>query len=142
MQTALLIDPLLIPTLKKLCRYRKHELLQTLSLVDCKSLVMVPGLKTSNYSQMLLELLPELASQAPNDLSTEALPSLRQVILFDNGADVPETSRMKGLTTYQDLLVKSPNASVDAPLSKEQASIHNRDIINLQFTSGTTGLPK
>jgi len=103
---------------------------------------MVPGLKTSNYSQMLLELLPELASQSPNNLSTEALPSLRQVIVFDNGANVPETSKMKGLTTYQDLLVKSPSASVDERLSKERSTIDNRDIINLQFTSGTTGLPK
>lgn len=103
---------------------------------------MVPGLKTSNYSQMLLEVLPELASQSPNNLSTDALPSLRQVIVFDNGVNVPETSLMKGLTTYQDLLVKTPNASADEHLSKERLSIGNRDIINLQFTSGTTGLPK
>ncbi|KAG0044384.1 Fatty-acid-CoA ligase [Gryganskiella cystojenkinii] len=122
--------------------YRKHELLQTLSLVDCKSLVVVPGLKSSNYSQMLLELLPELAHQNPNSLSTEALPSLKQIIVFDNGADVPETKTMKGLTTYQDLLVKSPKVFVDESMKQERESIKNREIINLQFTSGTTGLPK
>ncbi|KAF9945211.1 Fatty-acid-CoA ligase, partial [Mortierella alpina] len=122
--------------------YRRQELLQTLSLVECKSLVYVPGLKTSNYSEMLLDLLPELQYQSPNQLLTEKLPSLRQVIVFDNGSQVPETARMKGLTKYQDLLIKNPSAAVDGALQKERLAIHNRDIINLQFTSGTTGLPK
>ncbi|KAI1312665.1 Fatty-acid-CoA ligase [Mortierella claussenii] len=122
--------------------YRKQELLQTLSLVECKSLVFVPSLKTSNYSQMLLELMPELEHQSPNALNTENLPSLRQIIVVDNGSNVPETGRMKGLTKFQDLLVKDRTAALDEPLSKERLGISNRDIINLQFTSGTTGLPK
>ena len=122
-------------------RYRKQELLQTLSLVECKSLVFVPGLKSSNYSQMLLELLPELEHQSPGQLSTASLPSLRQVVLFDNGTEVPETVRLKGVTRYQDLLVNS-SITTDEHLRKERLGISNRDIINLQFTSGTTGLPK
>ncbi|KAF9181229.1 Fatty-acid-CoA ligase [Haplosporangium sp. Z 767] len=122
--------------------YRKHELQQTLSLVDCKSLVFVPSLKTSNYSKMLLELLPELSYQSPNELLTENLPSLRQVIMVDNGADVPETAQMRGVTKFQDLLVKNASMAVDQSLQKERLAISNRDIINLQFTSGTTGLPK
>ncbi|KAG9323243.1 hypothetical protein KVV02_000137 [Mortierella alpina] len=122
--------------------YRRQELLQTLSLVECKSLVYVPSLKTSNYSEMLLDLLPELQYQSPNQLLTEKLPSLRQVVVFDNGSQVPETARMKGLTKYRDLLVKDPSATVDGALQKERLDIDNRDIINLQFTSGTTGLPK
>ncbi|KAG0262034.1 Fatty-acid-CoA ligase [Mortierella polycephala] len=122
--------------------YRKQELQQTLSLVECKSLVFVPGLKTSNYSEMLLELLPELAYQSPNELLTENLPALRQVIVVDNGADVPETAQMKGVTKFQDLLVRNTSMTVDQSLQKERLAISNRDIINLQFTSGTTGRPK
>ncbi|KAG0305259.1 Fatty-acid-CoA ligase [Dissophora globulifera] len=122
--------------------YRKMELLQTLSLVECKSIVFVPSLKSSNYSQILLELLPELEHQRPNELSIASLPSLRQVIVFDNGSDVPETARMQGATKFQDLLIKKPSASLDGLLKEDRRGIHNRDIINLQFTSGTTGLPK
>ncbi|KAG0285895.1 Fatty-acid-CoA ligase [Linnemannia gamsii] len=122
--------------------YRQHELLQTLALVDCKSLVFVPGLKSSNYSKMLLNLIPELEFQSPNQLSAQALPSLRQVVVYDNGADVPETARMKGLTKYQDLLFGPSNLAIDGALQKERLAIGNRDVINLQFTSGTTGLPK
>ncbi|KAF9971152.1 Fatty-acid-CoA ligase, partial [Modicella reniformis] len=121
--------------------YRKQELLQTLSLVECKSLVFVPSLKSSNFSQMLLELLPEIEHQSPNQLLTANLPSLRQLIVFDNETDVPETARIKGATKYQDLLIKNPSPTIDEHLQKERQGITNRDIINLQFTSGTTGLP-
>lgn len=116
--------------------------MQTLALVDCKSLVFVPGLKSSNYSKMLLNLIPELEFQSPNQLSSQALPSLRQVIVYDNGAEVPETARMKGLTKYQDLLFGPSDLAIDGALQKERLAIGNRDVINLQFTSGTTGLPK
>ncbi|KAF9361491.1 Fatty-acid-CoA ligase [Mortierella sp. AD094] len=122
--------------------YRTHELLQTLSLVECKSLVFVPSLKTSNYTQMLLEVMPEIAHQSPNHLSTASLPSLRQLILVDNGTAGPEMAHIKGLTKFEDLLVRNRSAAVDVPLLKEQCEINNRDIINIQFTSGTTGLPK
>lgn len=91
---------------------------------------------------MLLELLPELEHQSPNQISTATLPTLRQVILFDNGIKVPETARLKAVTKYQDLLVKNPSTSVDEHLLKDRLGITNRDTINLQFTSGTTGLPK
>ncbi|KAF9195847.1 Fatty-acid-CoA ligase [Haplosporangium sp. Z 27] len=122
--------------------YRTHELLQTLSLVECKSLVFVPGLKSSNYSQMLLDIMPEIAYQSPNNLSTANLPSLRQLILVDNGVNVPETAQIKGAIKFEDLLVKNKTLAVDTPLLEEQRTINNRDIINIQFTSGTTGLPK
>ncbi|KAF9577367.1 Fatty-acid-CoA ligase, partial [Lunasporangiospora selenospora] len=124
--------------------YRTHELLQTLSLVECKSLVMVPALKSSNYAQILLELVPELTNQEPNNILSEKIPSLRQVILYDNGTmdQVPETKLLKGITHYRDLLIKEPNLSTTEALKQERLAISNRDIINLQFTSGTTGLPK
>ncbi|KAF9135265.1 Fatty-acid-CoA ligase [Mortierella sp. 14UC] len=122
--------------------YRQQELLQTLALVECKSLVFVPSLKSSNYSKMLRELIPELEFQSPNQLSTQALPSLRQVVVYDNGSQVPETAKMKGLTNYRDLLFGTPDLAIDGALQKERLSLGNRDVINLQFTSGTTGLPK
>ncbi|ORZ05866.1 acyl-CoA synthetase [Lobosporangium transversale] len=122
--------------------YRKQELLQTLALVQCKSLVFVPGLKSSNYSQMLLELFPELEFQSPNELSTASLPTLRQVIIVNNRTNMPETARMRGLTKFEDLLVRNKSTALDDALKHERLAISNRDIINLQFTSGTTGLPK
>ncbi|KAF9439296.1 Fatty-acid-CoA ligase [Entomortierella beljakovae] len=122
--------------------YRTHELLQTLSLVECKALVFVPGLRSSNYSKMLLEIMPEIEHQSPNQLFTASLPSLRQLIMVENDCPVPETSRIKGLTKFEDLLIKNRSAAIDDPLAAERLLINNRDIINLQFTSGTTGLPK
>ncbi|KAF9404187.1 Fatty-acid-CoA ligase, partial [Podila epigama] len=122
--------------------YRREELLQTLALVECKALIAVPALKTSNYCELLLDLLPELGHQKPGQLDTKNLPSLRQLILFDNGTAVPERARMTGVIDYQDIACGVGSLDLEKAIQQERDSIHNRDIINLQFTSGTTGRPK
>ncbi|KAG0331200.1 Fatty-acid-CoA ligase, partial [Podila humilis] len=122
--------------------YRRAELLQTLALVDCKALVAVPALKSSNYCELLLDLLPELKYQKPGQLETEKLPSLRQIILFDNGTSVPERVQMTGAIDYREIARGPGSLALEDSIQKERDAIHNRDIINLQFTSGTTGLPK
>lgn len=122
--------------------YRREELLQTLALVDCKALVAVPALKSSNYCEILLDLLPELGHQKPGQLNTEKLPSLRKVILFDNGTTVPEQARMTGVIDYNDVARAPGSLELEDAIHKERGLIVNRDIVNLQFTSGTTGRPK
>ncbi|KAF9330148.1 Fatty-acid-CoA ligase [Podila minutissima] len=122
--------------------YRREELLQTLALVDCKALIAVPALKSSNYCEILLDLLPELGHQKPGKLITEKLPSLRQLIVFDNGTVVPERARMTGAIDYNDVARGLGSLELEDAIQKERDLIANRDIINLQFTSGTTGRPK
>ncbi|KAG0016253.1 Fatty-acid-CoA ligase, partial [Podila clonocystis] len=122
--------------------YRREELLQTLALVDCKALVAVPALRSSNYCEILLDILPELEHQKPGQLNTEKLPSLRQLILFDNGTAVPERARMTGTIDYNDVARRPGSFELEDAIQKERKLIANRDIINLQFTSGTTGRPK
>ncbi|KAG0358416.1 Fatty-acid-CoA ligase [Podila minutissima] len=122
--------------------YRREELLQTLALVDCKALIAVPALKSSNYCEILLDLLPELGHQKPGQLITEKLPSLRQLIIFDNGTVVPERARMTGAIDYNDVARGLGSLELEDGIQKERDLIANRDIINLQFTSGTTGRPK
>ena len=60
--------------------YRVSELEYALSKVECSALITAPALKSSNYIEMLDELLPELASAAPGRLRCERFPDLRLVI--------------------------------------------------------------
>ncbi|KAG0242353.1 Fatty-acid-CoA ligase [Actinomortierella wolfii] len=124
--------------------YRTKELFQAMDLVGCKGLVTTPGLKSSNHLAMLLEIMPELASQKANELKIESLPDLRHLIIVDNGVQVPELSSLKSWTRYDDLLDedKLRTGLAQDPLQAVAPTLSNRDIINLQFTSGTTGLPK
>ncbi|MFP3547963.1 AMP-binding protein, partial [Rhizobium sp. SIMBA_035] len=60
--------------------YRLAELEYALNKVGCKAIVAAERFKTSMYLEMLQELAPELATQAPGDLRAARLPDLRYVI--------------------------------------------------------------
>ncbi|KAF9979178.1 Fatty-acid-CoA ligase [Actinomortierella ambigua] len=124
--------------------YRTKELFQAMSLVGCKGLVTTPGLKSSNHMAMLLEIMPELAHQKANELQIDSLPDLRQLIIVDNGVQVPELGSLSSWTRYEDLLDedKFRTGLVQDPIQAVAPTLLNNDIVNLQFTSGTTGLPK
>ena len=60
--------------------YRSGELEYALNQVGCKALVTAKSFKSSNYFEMLHSLAPELASCAPNALTSQKIPSLKLVI--------------------------------------------------------------
>ncbi|KAK9768525.1 hypothetical protein K7432_000738 [Basidiobolus ranarum] len=120
--------------------YRAHELLQALQLVECKSLILTPTFKSSNYVEMLKSIVPEYTSCKPNSLECSRIPSLKQIIMVDNTFGKYDHEHLNGVTRYEDLLIR--DTALDADIRKSQESICNNDIINIQFTSGTTGLPK
>ena len=60
--------------------YRLAELEYALNKVGCKAIIAAERFKTSMYLEMLQELAPELATQAPGELHAARLPDLRYVI--------------------------------------------------------------
>ncbi|ORY02209.1 AMP-binding domain-containing protein [Basidiobolus meristosporus CBS 931.73] len=120
--------------------YRSHELLQALQLVECKSLILTPTFKTSNYVQMLESIIPGFKDGKQNNLECEEIPSLKQIIMVDNSFGSFDFNGLNGVTRYEDLLIK--NTHLDSSIRKHQEQLGNNDIVNIQFTSGTTGLPK
>jgi fatty-acyl-CoA synthase len=110
--------------------YRLHELEYTLNKVGVKALIAAESFKTSNYVEMIETLAPEIASSKPGSLRAAKLPALRHVVKL-GGATRP------GWFNF-DQIAGSDTAAVRAIGAK----LGNRDAINIQFTSGTTGLPK
>jgi fatty-acyl-CoA synthase len=114
--------------------YRITELEYALNKVGCKTLVIAPSFKTSDYPQMLLRVAPELAYCAPGELRAARLPSLRTVIQIGI-APVPGTLAF--------LEVEGAGHAVGlAELQGVEKGIQFDDPVNIQFTSGTTGSPK
>ncbi|KAH8661969.1 AMP-binding enzyme [Xylariales sp. PMI_506] len=113
----------------------KHLDADTLIIGVVTDLAYKPCRGRSNLP-LLHALLPNLtkAIDAPD------VPSLRRVVLVDNstshlGVDF-EAAKYPTLTPYSDLLQSSPQTIVpDSPLAAD-------DTINIQFTSGTTSMPK
>ena len=114
--------------------YRVYELEYALNKVGCKAVVTAESFKSSAYLQMLQKLAPELNDCEPGKLMSQKLPHLNTVIRMGD-----ETT--PGMFNYQDLC--DAGADLDSSLLAElQDKLSHDEIINIQFTSGTTGSPK
>ena len=114
--------------------YRKAELIYTLNKVACKALILAREFKSSHYIGVLRDIAPAINTSKKGHLSLSALPSLRSLIVI---SDEP----VAGMFRFDDI---ADMASADAAEQLETRARLSQpdDAINIQFTSGTTGLPK
>lgn len=105
--------------------YRVRELKHAINLVGIKGIVLSPTIKLSNYIELINEVVPSLEKGI---IKEESLPSLEYVIHTSKDS-------FKGIHKYNDILIPGKNDELDI-------SVDKHDSVNIQFTSGTTGLPK
>jgi fatty-acyl-CoA synthase len=114
--------------------YRLSEVEYTLNKVGMKALVAAEAFKTSEYVRMIEDLAPELAKSPPGRLQSARLPHLKAAIKI-GGAPRP------GWFDFEEIaLLGRPEQR--AALAEIGARIDPSEATNIQFTSGTTGLPK
>jgi fatty-acyl-CoA synthase len=114
--------------------YRTAEIKYALTKVGCKALVFARSFKDSHYLDMLRSLAPEIGRSVSGALHAAALPELRLLI-----CTAPE--REEGITRFQDIRDDGRVALNDG-FNEWPDKLDPLDPINIQFTSGTTGLPK
>ncbi|WP_049772697.1 AMP-binding protein [Acetohalobium arabaticum] len=114
--------------------YRAMELEYLLKQSDAETLILSEGMR-ADYPEILYEICPELKSSEPGELKSENLPHLKNVIYIGDG-DVPA-----GMYHWNDIMELGKQAS-NVKLRKRQNSLNPDDVINMQYTSGTTGFPK
>jgi fatty-acyl-CoA synthase len=114
--------------------YRLHEVQYALTQSGCAFLVISPQFKSSNYTQMLYDLAPELRDAEPGSLQAAKLPELRAVIRLG-------TEPSPGMLLWGALLDKAARVG-ETQLTERQSEQQFDDPINIQYTSGTTGYPK
>jgi fatty-acyl-CoA synthase len=112
--------------------YRLSELEHVLRAVGCRALITAVRFKTSDYIGMIHELVPELAD-ADDELHSARLPELRHVISI--------AGKHAGCKSFDWVLERGQQAG-NQRLEAVSATIQIDDAVNIQFTSGTTGLPK
>jgi fatty-acyl-CoA synthase len=113
--------------------YRLSEVEYALNKVGCRALITATKFKTSDYIGMINTLAPELARARPGHLDAAKLPALRIVVQI--GGAAPGTIAFESLYTMG-------GAEERAALVTLADRLQFDDPINIQFTSGTTGLPK
>ncbi len=113
--------------------YRLHELEFALRQSECNVLISGEGFKDACYREMLLTLIPELATAtAPEDLHSFKFPHLRRLISL---------AAKPGMSSWQEILSRADQVA-PGQLAARQAELDFDDVINIQYTSGTTGFPK
>jgi fatty-acyl-CoA synthase len=113
--------------------YRVHELEDALAMADVATLVVGSPFKGSNFVSMVETLCPEVATATGQDWSAPRFPRLKRLIAL---GDRPGP----GWYNWSDLEngPLAPQSEVESRARAVQAT----DVHNIQFTSGTTGLPK
>jgi len=101
---------------------------------DTKALVLIDGFKDSNYTNIINELCPNLKFSNDGSPDSERLPYLKKVIFA--GESIPQ-----GMLNF-DRLEQLGEDIEDDKLQTIKDSLDIHDVINMQYTSGTTGFPK
>jgi fatty-acyl-CoA synthase len=114
--------------------YRTTELEYALNKTGCKALVLASRWKSSDFVAMLSELAPELESCAPGALRAQRLPQLSLVVQIGE-------KRVPASVQFPELCADG-QAEHARRVDELSDLLQADDAINIQFTSGTTGLPK
>ena len=117
--------------------YRRSEVAHTINKVGVKALIAAERFKTSDYLTMIEDLAPEVVGSTPGRLHAAAFSSLK-VLIKIGGAP------RSGWLDFAGVAERGPatDAGMLARVAQIGRSLSNRDAINIQFTSGTTGSPK
>lgn len=114
--------------------YRVHELEYLLRQSESTTLLLIDGYRDANYLEMIREICPELATCEPGALVSKRLPNLRNVVYLGE-------ERQPGMFLWKDLLERAELVSEEEQRLRQE-SLSFDDVINMQYTSGTTGFPK
>ena len=114
--------------------YKTEELAFVLKNSDMHTLCLTEGIPGSDYIDMIYELLPELRTTQRGKLKSERFPELRNVVYIGQ-------EKFRGMYNTAELLLVGSSRSKDEFWAlRNQTGCH--DIVNMQYTSGTTGFPK
>jgi fatty-acyl-CoA synthase len=114
--------------------YKLTELEFLLKDSDLHTLCIIDGYRDSDYVNMTFELIPELKTCSRGSLNSSRFPLLKNVVFIG-------PQKHKGMyNTHELMLLGSYLPDTDLDRVKRQISCH--DVVNMQYTSGTTGFPK
>ncbi len=114
--------------------YKSSELDYVLKQSDSKMLFLVDGFKDTNYVDTVYDVATELRECDGSELNCAALPRLKTVVYI--GDETPA-----GMSNFNAIEALGEEIS-DEEYEQVRASLDENDVINMQYTSGTTGFPK
>ncbi len=114
--------------------YKTAELDYVLKQSDATTLFLGQGFKDTDFVRTVYEVIPELTEARFGQLASTRFPFLRQVVFLGEVAP-------PGMYAFPQL-EKFGAALADSVLEQAKAALDEHEVINMQYTSGTTGFPK
>ena len=114
--------------------YRSAELEYLLRQSDSQTIILMEEFRGASYIDMLYEICPELKYSEPGELKSAKLPFLKNVIVLGDNS-------YPGTYSWEDIMEKGKEVE-ENDLDERLSSLSPHDVINMQYTSGTTGFPK
>ncbi|MDR2424982.1 MAG: AMP-binding protein [Prevotellaceae bacterium] len=114
--------------------YKLHEAEYLLDNADIHTLCITEGVFDGSYIDMVYQMLPELRETPRGRLHSKRFPTIRNVVYIGQ-------EKYRGMYNTAELLLLGKNTGYDK-LNSIKSTIDCHDVVNMQYTSGTTGFPK
>ena len=114
--------------------YRLRELEHALTQSGVSVLIAARRFRSTDYVELLLGLIPELTATATEAIQAQRVPALRHVVYLGSDA-------RPGGISWRDFLDRGNRIAANE-LEARETALQFDDPVNIQYTSGTTGLPK
>ncbi|MHC1727820.1 MAG: AMP-binding protein [Syntrophobacteraceae bacterium] len=114
--------------------YKTTEIEYLLKQSECENIFIIDGFRDTDYLLTLYDLVPELKSQQRGYLISPRFPHLKRAFFLGH-------EKHRGMYSISELL----NLSImtrDEQYKARQEMLDPQDVVNMQYTSGTTGFPK
>ena len=114
--------------------YKTHDLAYVLKHSDMDTLCLTDGAAGGNYVDMVYSLVPEIKQSQRGHLNSENFPKLKNLVYIGQ-------EKYRGMYNTAEILLLGANKTDEDYIAIKQ-SVKCHDVVNMQYTSGTTGFPK
>lgn len=114
--------------------YQASELEYLLQQSDSTTLILDESFKGTSYIDIIRTICPELVECKQGIITSQKLPHFKRIILMTERAE-------EGMYKWSEFMAHADEVT-DEELEGRLNSLDPDDVINIQYTSGTTGFPK
>lgn len=116
-------------------RLKGYDVSYILKQSDSMTLIIMDHFLKANYVDILTEIMPGLPGSKPGFLNNPSFPLLKNIICASE-------KKYAGLYSLKEIMADVSETIPTERLKERSTSLDPDDVVNLPYTSGTTGFPK
>ncbi|MHB0937454.1 MAG: AMP-binding protein [Armatimonadota bacterium] len=114
--------------------YMTSEVEYVLKQSDAENVFIIDGFRDTDFVSIIYDLVPELREGQRGDLHSARLPKLKRVFFLGS-------EQHHGIYSMNEVMALAGQVN-DEEYAARQATLNCHEIVNMQYTSGTTGFPR